>query len=232
MAALASSPVAPCGLRRMLTRFCTRRVLGCARSPGRWGVRHQRSRASCDAMRRRAAAAWIIGRPRRSGMLNEPPDARSLRSWRSTWRCGAMCRIDWLGWSSRQAALRFPGRRFPGKAADMDLGRIGVGLRRGAHSRLPIDCISIFRTTRRCASATKPSTSRRSCGYRRRAPRREREMQRFKSAPQAQRFLSAHAFIYGRFRPRRHRTTARNYRAARAIAFKIWTEETCARNAA
>ena len=62
--------------------------------------------------------------------------------------------------------------------------------------------------------------------------RRERQMQRFKSAPQAQRFLSAHAFIYGHFRPRRRRTTARNYRAARALAFKIWTKETCAQNAA
>ena len=61
--------------------------------------------------------------------------------------------------------------------------------------------------------------------------RRERQMQRFKSARQAQRFLSAHALIYGHFRPRRHRTTARNYRAARALAFKIWTEETCAQNA-
>lgn len=37
--------------------------------------------------------------------------------------------------------------------------------------------------------------------------RRERQMQRFESARQAQRFLSAHAFIYGHFRPRRHRTT-------------------------
>jgi putative transposase len=62
--------------------------------------------------------------------------------------------------------------------------------------------------------------------------RRERQMQRFKSALQAQRFLSAHAFIYGHFRPRRHRTTARNYRAARALALKIWTKETCAQNAA
>ena len=60
--------------------------------------------------------------------------------------------------------------------------------------------------------------------------RREQQMQWFKSAPQAQRFLSAHAFIYGRFR--RHRATARNYRAARALAFKIWTKETCAQNAA
>ena len=58
--------------------------------------------------------------------------------------------------------------------------------------------------------------------------RRERQMQRFKSPSQAQRFLSAHAFIYGHFHPRRHRSTARNYRAARALPFKIWTEETCA----
>ena len=34
--------------------------------------------------------------------------------------------------------------------------------------------------------------------------RRERQMQRLKSASQAQRFLSAHAMIYGHFRPRRH----------------------------
>lgn len=57
--------------------------------------------------------------------------------------------------------------------------------------------------------------------------RRERQMQRFKSPRQAQRFLSAHAFIYGHFRPRRHRTTARKYRLARAIAFRVWREETC-----
>lgn len=61
--------------------------------------------------------------------------------------------------------------------------------------------------------------------------RRERQIQRFKSAPQAQRLLSAQAFLYGHFRPRRHRTTARNYRAARALAFKIWTKETCAQTA-
>jgi len=62
--------------------------------------------------------------------------------------------------------------------------------------------------------------------------RRERQMQRFKSVRQAQRFLSAHAFIYGHFRPRRHRATARSYRAARATAFRVWKEETCAKAAA
>jgi putative transposase len=62
--------------------------------------------------------------------------------------------------------------------------------------------------------------------------RRERQMQRFKSARQAQHFLFAHAFIYGHFHPRRHRITARSYRAGRNTAFKVWNEETCARTAA
>ena len=62
--------------------------------------------------------------------------------------------------------------------------------------------------------------------------RRERQMQRFKSAHQAQRFLSAHAFIYGHFHPRRHRTTARIYRLACAKAFRVWKEEMCAQKAA
>ena len=62
--------------------------------------------------------------------------------------------------------------------------------------------------------------------------RRERQMQRFKSVQQAQRFLSAHAFIYGHFRPRRHRTIAENHRVARAAAFRVWNEETCAQTAA
>ena len=61
--------------------------------------------------------------------------------------------------------------------------------------------------------------------------RRERQMQRFKSARQAQRFLSAHAFIHGHFHPRHHRTTAATYRSARAIAFRVWQEETYAQSA-
>ncbi|NPD70012.1 IS6 family transposase (plasmid) [Lichenicola cladoniae] len=60
--------------------------------------------------------------------------------------------------------------------------------------------------------------------------RRERHMQRFKSMRQAQRFLSAHAFISGHFRPRRHLMTAGRYRAVRAKAFEIWTQETCAQS--
>ncbi len=62
--------------------------------------------------------------------------------------------------------------------------------------------------------------------------RRERQMQRFKSPEHVQRFLSAHAMIYGHFRPRRHPMTAARCRRARAEAFQVWREETCVRMAA
>ena len=62
--------------------------------------------------------------------------------------------------------------------------------------------------------------------------RRERQMQRFKSASQAQRFLSAHAMIYGHFRPRRHLMAAAGYRRVRAKAFRTWRQETCVHRAA
>ncbi len=58
--------------------------------------------------------------------------------------------------------------------------------------------------------------------------RRERQMQRFKSARHAQQFLSAHGPIYGHFRPRRHRMVASDYRVTRTEAFRVWREETCA----
>ena len=45
--------------------------------------------------------------------------------------------------------------------------------------------------------------------------RRERQMQRFKSARHAQRFLSVHARIHNHFQLRRHRLTAEQHRAAR-----------------
>jgi putative transposase len=62
--------------------------------------------------------------------------------------------------------------------------------------------------------------------------RRKRQIQRFKSARQAQPFLSAHSFIYGHLRARRHLMKARSYRIMRALAFEVWQKETCARNAA
>ena len=61
--------------------------------------------------------------------------------------------------------------------------------------------------------------------------RRERQMQRFKSGSQAQQFLSAHAMIYGHFRPRRHLMSAAAYRGVRTKAFRIWRQETCVHHA-
>jgi putative transposase len=60
-------------------------------------------------------------------------------------------------------------------------------------------------------------------------------MQLFKSSLQAQRFLSAHAFIYGHFRPRlwtlpptTSSKVAKRYRASRAMPSNVWQQETCA----
>src|SRR5438045_5283778 len=56
--------------------------------------------------------------------------------------------------------------------------------------------------------------------------RRERQMKRFKSAGQAQRFLSAHDQINNLFHLRRDHVTADQYRAARTQAFQTWAEVT------
>jgi putative transposase len=56
--------------------------------------------------------------------------------------------------------------------------------------------------------------------------RRERQMKRFKSAGQAQRFLSAHDQINNLFYLRRNHRPALQYRAARTQAFQTWAEVT------
>jgi len=55
---------------------------------------------------------------------------------------------------------------------------------------------------------------------------RERQMKRFKSAGQAQRFLSAYDGINNLFLLRRHQVPATQYRAARTQAFQVWAEVT------
>ena len=57
---------------------------------------------------------------------------------------------------------------------------------------------------------------------------RERQMRRFKSTAQAQRFLSAHGVIQNLFRVGRHLGRAPNHRTLRARAFRVWDEVTCA----
>ena len=54
--------------------------------------------------------------------------------------------------------------------------------------------------------------------------RRERQMKRFKSPRQAQRFLSTHDQINNLFHLRRDHLSASEYRAARARAFETWAE--------
>ena len=56
--------------------------------------------------------------------------------------------------------------------------------------------------------------------------RRERQMKRFKSVGQAQRFLSAHDGVNNLFHLRRDHLPADQYRAARAEAFQTWAEIT------
>ncbi|MGL4967392.1 MAG: IS6 family transposase [Inquilinus sp.] len=54
--------------------------------------------------------------------------------------------------------------------------------------------------------------------------RRERKLQRFKSAASAQRFLSMHAATNNTFNLCRHLTTARTHRRFRAQAFAAWRD--------
>jgi putative transposase len=57
---------------------------------------------------------------------------------------------------------------------------------------------------------------------------RERQMRGFKSAAQAQRFLSVHGVILNFFRFARHRMGSENYRLLRARSFKEWSVATAA----
>ena len=57
---------------------------------------------------------------------------------------------------------------------------------------------------------------------------RERQMRRFKSVAQAQRFLSVHGVILNLFRVGRHLLRSANHRMLRARSFLVWSEVTCA----
>jgi putative transposase len=57
---------------------------------------------------------------------------------------------------------------------------------------------------------------------------RERQMRRFKSPRQAQRFLSVHGVIQNLFRFGRHLLQAAHHRMFRQRAFGVWAEVTCA----
>jgi len=55
----------------------------------------------------------------------------------------------------------------------------------------------------------------------------ERQMKQFKSAGQAQRFLSAHDQINNLFHFRRDHVTAAEHRASRTQKIEIWAEICC-----
>jgi putative transposase len=57
--------------------------------------------------------------------------------------------------------------------------------------------------------------------------RRERKMQRFKSAGSAQKFLSTHA-AYNTFNVQRHLTSAQSHRVLRAAAMTTWRKAVAA----
>jgi putative transposase len=59
---------------------------------------------------------------------------------------------------------------------------------------------------------------------------RERQMRKFKSPGQAQRFLACHAVINNHFRLQRHLLKARHYRFFRDRVFDQWTQVTCVQN--
>ena len=56
----------------------------------------------------------------------------------------------------------------------------------------------------------------------------ERQMRRFKSPGQAQRFLAVHSQVHNLFRVGRHLLRAANYRLLRSRPFETWQQVTCA----
>ncbi len=58
---------------------------------------------------------------------------------------------------------------------------------------------------------------------------KERQMRRFKSPDQAQRFLAVHSQVHNLFRVGRHFLRAANYRLLRNRSFETWQQVTCAR---
>ena len=56
----------------------------------------------------------------------------------------------------------------------------------------------------------------------------ERQMRRFKSPGQAQRFLAVHSQVHNLFRVGRHLLRAANYRLLRKRSFETWQQVTCA----
>jgi putative transposase len=89
---------------------------------------------------------------------------------------------------------------------------------------LPATGIVHFNT----AETREGSTNNRAENSRQPTRRRERKMQRFKSAGSAQKFLSTHAAAYNTFNVERHLTSAQSHRVLRAAAMTTWREAVAA----
>ena len=157
-AALRAIPLAWWSERR--SRFFGSRAAPCRRLGVGSADRPLRSPVSYGATPPPVAGGWSIARRPPSGTPSDQPGVRSRRSLRSIRLCALMSRKGWLEWSSLRAAVPFPVLRFPGRDAGMASDRIDDGPEHGARSRSPSACRSTSRTTRRCASATKPSIRR------------------------------------------------------------------------
>ena len=117
----------------------------------------RQSPVSWIAMQPPMAAGWHIARRPLSGMPIDRAAAPGRPSLRSTSPCALMWKTGLPVSSRRQMVLAFVVATFGGKTAGRARARIGDGPKPGAPSRLPDACRSTSRTTRRCASATKPS---------------------------------------------------------------------------
>ena len=142
------------------SRFFARRATQCGKSLAGSGGQRRRSRGSCGATPPLEAVVWSIARRQRNSMPSEPLAGQSRGSLRSTRHCEPMWRNDWLASSSLRAGLLCLAQPCPGKAVDMDGGRIGGGQTPGARSRSPAGSRSTSRTMTPCASAMKLSIKR------------------------------------------------------------------------
>jgi putative transposase len=117
------------------------------------------------------------------------------------------------------------------RAAERFLRRL-VRLQRGEPMRLVTDKLGRYRVAHRVVMPTVVHETRRYANNRAEVShqptrQRERQMQRFKSRAQAQRFLSLHGAVQNLFRFGRHLLRASNARAFRDRAFSAWLWVTC-----
>ena len=143
------------------SRSCAPAGAGCARSRVSSAGRRRRSRGSCAATRRPAAAGSSTGPRRRSGMPTGGPGGRRPRSWPPTSGCASYVQDRLSG------AVHRAGRRpvsGPGGALDRPAARPApgpaLGDGRGARSRSPTGCGSTSPMMSRCGSRTRRSTRR------------------------------------------------------------------------